>query len=182
MEAILFLQFITVPVAAAAKGLGRRWIWFAASLAALAFAVAAQLISVRGTLSAIQNLGRPVPISESARKEVLATPPVAPGKAGPDNRAAPSVSDSYSRLTTRLFASLCLGMLLAELFYRSERGPTERAVAVTGILPSPPIPPSPRAPEELWVTVRDVQGIVVLDLRGRLVLGEDCSIFRERWR
>ena len=39
-----------------------------------------------------------------------------------------------------------------------------------------------RAPEELWVTVRDAQGIVVLDLRGRLVLGEGCSIFRERWR
>ena len=76
--------------------------------------------------------------------------------------------------------SAFLGLLLAGVFYRTKTGRQEEA----GTSPRPPMPhlaaTIPKAPVQLSVNTREVQGVAVLDLSGRLVIGEACNTLREQ--
>jgi anti-sigma B factor antagonist len=184
MEAILLLLVVGVPLVAGILGIGRRGLWFAFSALALVLAFGSYLIS---TTAALGELERPVPTARSnappgQQKETASKDqPDSRGKAAGSNKLDLPRAKSYSSLA-KFFAGACLGFLFAGVFFRTSAKRREPLATPSGVA----LPPSPsvsaRATDELHVTTREVQGITVLDLSGRLVLGEGCDTLREHLR
>ena len=100
---------------------------------------------------------------------------------GSVSRKPPLIASSlaaYSKLASEFFASACLGFLLAGIFFRGGTAALPQRIASPAEVPLPFALPVVRPSEELRVGTREVEGIMVLDLSGRLVLGETCIALR----
>jgi anti-sigma B factor antagonist len=186
MEAILLLLVVSLPVAAAVRGVGRGGVWFSLATVAVVLAFACYMVSVwaaRTTTGQLDQGDRPAPTHEQVgqgAEGVLNNPTDSLERVAANQATAASWADRYSKRAARFFASACLGLLLAGLFYRPGRViPEQLARAATTLPPSSPIP-AEKPPEQLRVTARSVQGVTILDLSGKIILGEGCNTLREQ--
>lgn len=187
MDAILMVVLIFLPVVAAIRGVGSRPMWFGLSLVALTLMFGSCVLSMREKQAVIDKQIERI-ISEPTRDKRQGKSKTSPLLQ--EDSSVERIQEISEQLTSKeadrnterigsFLTSAFLGFLLAGVFYRTKAGRQDEA----GTSPRPPMPrlaaTIPRAPVQLSVTMREVQGVAVLDLRGRLVLGEACDTLRE---
>ena len=185
MEEVLLLVVVVAPLGAALGGIGRRGLWFGLSALALLLAFASVVISIRvapPVLEASQVGEAPAEKSLALLRECREDPvryrdscAQVEGIGGLVREMPETPASRAAGLLTAAF----LGFLLAGVFYRGQRAAEPQSLP-TSPAPVPMLSSSEvKAPKKLTVDTRVITGVVVLDLKGSVVLGEACDSLRD---